>query len=429
MKRKLKESTVLSREDYKKMYDVYKLREQFPMLNNKTMQGHPLVYLDNASTTFKPQCVIDKVNEYYTEKNANSHRGDYDLCYLMDLEIENVRKKVANFVNSNVDEVIFTSGDTESLNLLAYGYCLKNLKKGDGILISLAEHASNVLPWFNIGKMTGSNIYYVDMVDNKITPEKVEEAFKKHPNIKFVSFACIGNVLGYKIDVKSIAKIAHEYGAVISIDGAQSVPHTKTNFSDDDIDFLSFSAHKMCGPTGVGVLVGKRSLLKDMDTFITGGGMNVTFTNNGEFEALQAPRKFEAGTQNLAGIMGFGAAIDFINSIGIDNIEKHEKELHQYLLKKLEKVDDVIIYNKDAEGSILAFNKKDVFAQDEATLLNSKGIAVRSGEHCAKMIDDLICTPATVRMSTYLYTTKEEIDIFVENLINGGDILDAYFLD
>ena len=185
----------------------------------------------------------------------------------------------------------------------------------------------------------------------------------------------------------------------------------------------------MCGPTGVGVLVGKKILLEKMDTFITGGGMNVTFTTNGNYMPLEAPRKFEAGTQNLAGIMGLGAAIRFLNSLGMENIEKHEKELHEYLLSKLDNNPEVIIYNKDAEGSIFTFNKKDVFAQDEATLLNSKGIAVRSGQHCAKMIDDMINTPATVRMSTYLYTTKEEIDYFVDCLLQGGDILDAYFIN
>lgn len=409
------------------MYDVYKIREQFPMLNNKSMQGHKLVYLDNASTTFKPRCVIDRMNKYYEEMNANSHRGDYDLCYLMDLEIEKVRESVAKFIDSNKEEVIFTSGDTESINLIAYGYCLKFLKENDGILISEAEHASNALPWFRIAQLTGCNIYYVDAKNSKIEPEDVENAFKKFPNIKFVSFACIGNVLGYKINVKEIAKIVHKYGAVISIDGAQSVPHVKTSFKDDNIDFLSFSAHKMCGPTGVGVLVGKKDLLCKMDTFITGGGMNVTFSTNGEFIPLEAPRKFEAGTQNLAGIMGLGAAIEFLNDLGMDNIENHEKELHEYLLKKLDNNPEIIIYNKEAEGSIFTFNKKGVFAQDEATLLNSKGIAVRSGQHCAKMIDDILGTPATVRMSTYLYTTKEEIDYFVENLLNGGDILDAYF--
>ena len=229
--------------------------------------------------------------------------------------------------------------------------------------------------------------------------------------------------------MKNIAKIVHKYGALISIDGAQSVPHIKTDFKDMDVDFLSFSAHKMCGPTGIGAFVGRYELLQKMDTFITGGGMNVTFKTCGEVIPLEAPSKFEAGTLNLAGILGFKTAVDFLSSIGMDNIEKHEKELHDYLISKVISLDDIIIYNKDNESGIFTFNKKGIFAQDEATLLNYRGIAVRSGQHCAKMIDDMLDTPATVRMSTYLYTTKEEIDIFVENLINGGDILDAYFHD
>lgn len=411
------------------MYKVEEIRKHFPMLNgDKKMQGKSLVYLDNASTTFKPQCVIDATLKYYQEMTANSHRGDYDLCYHMDLEVEKARKSIASFVNADSKEAVFTSGDTESLNLIAYGYALKFIKEGDGILISEAEHASNALPWFRIAELTKCNIYFVDS-QGKILASDVEDAFKKHPNIKLVSLAHVGNVLGYRIDIKEIAKIAHKYGAVFAVDGAQSVPHIKTDFKDLDIDFLSFSAHKMCGPTGIGALIGKYELLEKMDTFITGGGMNVYFKKSGEYLPLEAPSKFEAGTLNLAGIMGFKAAVDFLSSIGMDNIENHEKELHDYLLSKLGDNHNIIIYNKDNDGSIFTFNVQGVFAQDEATLLNSKGIAVRSGQHCAKMIDNLLGTPATVRMSTYLYTNKEEIDIFVDALLNGGDILDAYFND
>ena len=410
------------------MFDVYKIRKDFPMLSGKKMQGKPLVYLDNASTTFKPQSVIDAMNKYYVEMNANSHRGDYDLCYNMDMEVAKARKAIANFVNAEENEVVFTSGDTEAINLVAYGYALKYLKKGDGILISEAEHASNALPWFRIAELTGCDIYYID-TDGKITPEQVKKSFDKHPNIKLVAIAHVGNVLGYRVDIKEAASIAHEHNALILVDGAQSVPHIKTDFKDLDIDFLAFSAHKMCGPTGIGALVGKNHLLNDMDPFITGGGMNVSFKNDGSYLPLEAPAKFEAGTLNLSAIMGFKAAVDYLSSIGMEDIEKHEKELHKYLLDKIGNNEDIIAHNKDNDGSIFTFNKKDIFAQDEATLLNSKGIAVRSGQHCVKMIDRLLNTPATVRMSTYLYTTKEDIDAFVDALINGGDILDAYFND
>ena len=411
------------------MYDVYKIRKDFPMLNNKTMQGKPLVYLDNASTTFKPQVVIDYINKYYTDMNANSHRGDYDLCYNMDVEVAKSREAIAKFVNSDVNEVVFTGGDTESLNLVAYGYALEFLKKGDQILISETEHASNALPWYRICQLTGAEMVFVKLDNKRITVDTVKEAFKENKNIKLVAFAHVGNVLGYTINAKEIASICHKNGAIFVLDGAQSVPHMPTDFKDLDVDFLTFSAHKMCGPTGIGCLVGKYELLQKMATFHLGGGMNVKFNNKGEVIPLDAPAKFEAGTLNLSAIMGFRAAVEYLSSIGMENIHKHDEELFDYALSKLEGHDNVIIYNKDARNGIIAFNIKNVFAQDEATLLNSKGIAVRSGQHCAKMIDDVLGTPATVRMSTYLYTTKEEIDIFVENLINGGDILDAYFFN
>ena len=411
------------------MYKLDEIRAQFPMLNNKTMQGKPLVFLDNASTTFKPRCVIDAMNEYYSDYTSNSHRGDYDLCFKVDQKVEEVRKKVAKFVNCEECEVVFTSGDTDSLNLIAYSYGIDNLNKGDVILISEIEHASNVLPWYRVAELKGATVKFVDINDGKINVDNVKKAFKEYKNIKIVSFAHVSNVLGYMIDAKEIAKICHENGAIFVLDGAQSVPHIKTDFKDLDVDFITFSAHKMCGPTGIGALIGKYELLDKMSTFETGGGMNVKFNNKAEVIPLPAPNKFEAGTLNLGGIIGFGAAIDFIESIGLDNIHQHEVELARYTISKLEKCEDIIIYNKDSDSGIITFNRKDVFAQDEATLLNSKGIAVRSGQHCAKMIDDVINTIATVRASFYLYTSKEEVDAFIDNLINGGDILDAYFFN
>ena len=411
------------------MYKLDEIRRQFPMLNNKTMQGKPLVFLDNASTTFKPQCVIDAMNEYYTDYTSNSHRGDYDLCYKVDQKIEEVRKKVAKFVNCKENEVVFTSGDTDSVNLIAYSYGLDNLKKGDSILISELEHASNVLPWYRVAELTGAIIKFVDINNGHITLDNVKKAFRDYKNIKIVSLAHVSNVLGYELNVREIAKVCHENGAIFVLDGAQSVPHIKVDFKDLDVDFLTFSAHKMCGPTGIGALIGKYELLEKMSTFETGGGMNVKFNNKVEVIPLPAPNKFEAGTLNIAGIIGFGAAVDFISSIGLDNIHKHESDLAKYAIEKLEKSKDIIIYNKDSNSGIITFNRKNVFAQDEATLLNSKGIAVRSGQHCAKMIDDVINTIATVRASFYLYTSKEEVDIFIDNVINGGDILDAYFFN
>lgn len=409
------------------MYDVYEIRKQFPMLDGtKTMSGKPLVFLDNASTTFKPFSVIKAIEHYYSDVTSNSHRGDYDLCYNMDVEVEKARESVAKFINGDSREVVFTSGTSMSLNLIAYGYGAKFLTADDEVLITEAEHASNVLPWFRVHELTGCKISLIPLdKEGRLTPENLKKVISK--KTKLICVAHVGNVLGFIADVKALAKIAHEYGALISVDGAQSVPHIKTDVKDLDIDFLSFSGHKMCGPTGIGVLWGKYDLLDKMDPFLSGGGMNAKFDMCGDVEYLNPPSKFEAGTMNLAGIIGLKAAVDFISKVGIDNIHHHEEMLRAYFIEKAKKINNLIIYNEHGATGIITFNIKDVFAQDEATLLNSKGIAVRSGQHCAKILTDFLKTSATCRMSTYLYTTKEDIDVFIDALANGGDILDAYF--
>ncbi len=408
------------------MYDIKKIREQFPMLNGKKMQGHPLVYLDNASTTFKPQCVIDATVKYYSEETANHHRGDYDLLYNMDQKVQKARQTVAHFVNSDAKEVVFTSGDTMSLNLIALSYGFQFLKKGDEIILSENEHASDLLPWYEVSHLTGAVIKFIPLdEEGRLTVDNLKKIISN--KTKVISVAHVSNVLGNVVDIKAFAKVAHENGAILVVDGAQSVPHMKIDFKDADIDFLTFSGHKMCGPTGIGCLIGKYELLEKMWPYFVGGGMNVSFNKDIEMVPYEPPMRFEAGTQNIAGILGLKAAIEFIESIGVENIHVHDRELCEYALSKLEKCDDVIIYNKNAKNGIITFNKKGVFAQDEATLLNSKGIAIRSGQHCAKILNDFLGIPATCRMSTYLYTTKEDIDAFVDAVINGGDILDAYF--
>ena len=408
------------------MYDINKIREQFPMLNkDKKMQGKPLVFLDNPSTTFKPQCVIDAMNKYYTEFNGNSHRGDYDLCNLVDQEVAACREAISKFVNCEFNEVVFTSGDTMSLNLIAYGYGLSHLKENDEIVLSEGEHASNVLPWFKVSQMTKAKIVYVPLnEEGRIAEEAISKVVNK--NTKVVSLAHVGNVLGFKLNVKKIAEICHRNGAIFVVDGAQSVPHFKTDFKDWDIDFLTFSAHKMCGPTGIGCMIGKKHLLNETDPFIVGGGMNETFTKPNNLVPFEAPSKFEAGTLNLSGIFGFHKAIEFLSSIGMDEIEEHDLELKRYAVDKL-KGSNVIIYNANSESGVLTFNIPGKFPQDEATYLNYKGIAVRSGQHCDKLLNEFLKTPATCRASFYFYTTKEEVDVLIDNLINGGDILDAYF--
>lgn len=411
------------------MYDVYEVRKLFPMLNSgKLMQNNPLVFLDNSSTTFKPQMVIDAITKYYAEQSVNAHRGDYDLCYAIDQEVLKTRQTIAKFVNCEPNEVVFTSGDTMAINLIAYGYGEKYLQPGDEIIISESEHASNVLPWYRVAKNKGAIIKFIPLdEEGRVTPENLLKVISSHT--KIVALAHVSNVLGYVVDIEKMAQIAHKFGAIICVDGAQSVPHFKTDFMKWDIDFLVFSAHKMCGPTGIGCVIGKHHLLEMTDPFILGGGMNENFDTSGQVSYLHAPEKFEAGTQHIAGIIGFKAAIEFIESLGIDNIQKHEVEIKKYAISELEKIDNVIIYNKNAESGIITFNLKDVFAQDEGTLLNSKGIAVRTGQHCDKLLNNFLHTPATCRASIYLYTTKEDIDALVNTLKQGGNILDAYFND
>lgn len=410
------------------MLDPYKIRNDFPMYRNKIkMQGKDLVWLDNASTTFKPDCVLEAVSRYYTKETSNSHRGDYDLCFNMDMEVLNARRTVAKFINSKDTEVVFTSGTTASINLVAFGYGVKYLTKNDKILLTQAEHASNVLPWYKVSEMTGCQVDFIPLdKDGRLTPENLEKALT--PDVKLVCVAHVTNVLGYIAPIKELAAIAHKHGALIVVDGAQSVPHIKMDVKDSDIDFLSFSGHKMCGPTGIGALYGKFDLLSKMEPFMTGGGMNAKFDMCGDVNYLEPPLRFEAGTQNLEGIIGLHAAIDYLSSIGLDNIEKHEEELKKYCVEKLKATGKCTIYNEKSEGGIVTFNVNNVFAQDAATYLNSKGIACRSGQHCAKILIDFLGTIATIRASFYLYTTKEDIDALVDAVSTcEGDYLNAYF--
>lgn len=409
------------------MIDPLLLRNDFPMYRNRIqMQGKPLIYLDNASTTFKPDCVIEAMTRYYTHETANSHRGDYDLCYAMDQAVLSSRKTVARFLNADPTEVVFTSGDTASINLVAFGYGAKYLTSEDEILLTEAEHASNVLPWFKVAEMTGCKISYIPLdQEGRLTVENLEKTISS--KTKIVAIAHVTNVLGFLAPVKEICEIAHRFGAIVVVDGAQSVPHRKTDVKDLDCDFLAFSAHKLCGPTGVGVLYGKFDLLAKTDPFMTGGGMNAKFDMCGEVGYLAPPLRFEAGTQPLAEIIGLQAAIEYLESIGMDQIEAYETELKRYAVEKLLATGKAHLYNASSEAGIVTFNVEGVFAQDAATYLNSKGIACRSGQHCAKILNDFLKTVATVRASFYFYTTKDDIDALAKAVATGGDYLDAYF--
>ena len=383
------------------------------MLRNLTMQSHPLVYLDNAATTFKPQCVIDAVVRYYTEQTTNVHRGDYEISYQVSEAYEKTREDVARFIHAEPKEIVFTAGASASLNLVAYGYGRKYLKPGDVILSTEAEHASNILPWFKVVEETGAKLEYIPLTeDGRLTLENFRKAM--HDQVKIVAVADITNVLGYVAPIEEMTRIAHEHGAIVVCDGAQSVPHTPTDVKAWDVDFLAFSAHKMCGPTGIGVLYGKFELLQKTDPFMLGGGSNARFDMCGNILLKDAPYKFEAGTPNIEGVLGLQQAVRYLENIGMDKIEAYEHELKAYAIEKLKKLDNLILYNPTSPTGIIAFNVKDVFAQDAAGYLNSKGIAVRSGNHCAKILLNVLKTSETIRASLYFYNTKEDVDRFVQ---------------
>ncbi len=386
----------------------------------------PLVYLDNSATTFKPYSVIESVNHYYMDITANTRRGDYSLAHEADAAFDEARRTVAKFIHARDEkEVIFTSGDTEGLNEIAYGL-LPLLQKGDEIILSQSEHASNVLPWFQVCKITGAVLKYVQLDEKgRITPEGLLKIISE--KTKIVSLASVSNVMGYKADVKRLAQIAHQYHAIYIDDAAQSVAHTKTDVIDSDVDLLVFSGHKMLGPTGIGVLYGKMEILEKMTPLLYGGEMNARFHSDMYLSLDDIPYRFEAGTQNVAGALGLQSACEYLLKIGFDQIEEHEAMLRKLAIEGLKKNGNAIIYNEDADSGIITFNIKDVFPQDVATYLSSKGVFVRSGTHCAKILPEFMHVDGTVRASLYLYNTKEDIEAFVQACSTAEDFLDAFF--
>ena len=382
-------------------------RDDFLMLNND------YIYFDNGATTFKPNSVVSSVVDYYTKYTANSHRGDYDLSQKVDYLYEETRDKVKNFINaSSSKEIIFTSGTTMSLNMIVFGFMKYYLQKGDEVLITKAEHASNVLPWLELEKEIGIVVKYIPLKDLKVDIETVKNCITE--KTKVISLAYITNVIGDIRPIKEIAKLIHENNGLIVVDGAQSVPHIKTDVIEDDIDFLAFSAHKMLGPTGTGVLYGKYTYLDKMKPIFYGGGMNSRFESTKEIEYKTLPLRLEAGTQNIAGVLGLSASIDYLNSIGINKIHEHELELKNYLLEKLKNIDNITVYNKNTDSGIVVFNIDNIFSEDTSRYLNHYHIFVRAGNHCTKMVKDELGIKNTCRISFYLYNTKEEIDKLTE---------------
>ena len=384
-------------------------RLDFPMLKND------LIYFDNGATTFKPDVVIDAMDDYYKNYSANAHRGDYTISYKVDVVYEETRKKVANFINANTDEIIFTSGTTESLNMIVDGFFKDLLDPLDEVLITKSEHASNVLPWFRLAKEKDIKIKYIDLDENlHVTMDNVRNAIT--PKTKVISIAGITNVVGDERPIDDICKLAHANDIFVVIDGAQLVPHKKVDVKKSDVDFLAFSGHKMCGPAGIGILYGKREFLEGMNPLKLGGGMNESFDNEDEVILKELPTRLEAGTPNIAGVIGMGAAIDYLNSIGMDTINEYERKLKSYLVDKLIKLPYIDIINIESDSGIVAFNIDGIFSQDVAFYLNKYNICVRAGNHCAKILKGVTGVKNSVRVSLYFYNTYEEIDKLVDLL-------------
>ena len=392
-------------------------REDFLMLNQD------IIYFDSGATCLKPYVLSKATEEYYDTYCANAHRGDYDISLKVDEKYEGTRELVKEFVGANTkEEIVFTSGATDSMNKLIFGYFKYHLNKGDEVLLTKSEHASNILPWFELKDEIGIEIRYIDLDENlKVSLENVKKSITE--KTKVISIAHITNVVGDIRPIKEITKYAHENNILVVVDAAQSIPHMKYDIVDLDIDFLAFSAHKMYGPTGVGILYGKYELLNNIRPIEFGGGMNSLFNNNGVRIYHELPHLLEAGTPNIAGVIGFGAVLKYLQNIGMDKIQKYELDLRKYAIDKLKENKDIIIYNEHSESGIITFNMKDIFAQDLAIYLNKYNICVRAGNHCAKILKDELGIKNTCRISLAMYNNKEEIDYLVK-VLNNPNIKD-----
>lgn len=408
------------------MIDVEKIRKDFPILD-QIVNDEPLVYLDNAATTQKPKVVLEAVNRYYQEDNANVHRGVHTLAERATASYEGARETVRRFINAtSTKEVLFTRGTTTGLNWIGR-FAEEILEEGDEVLISIMEHHSNILPWQEACRKTGAKLVYVYLKDGGLD---LEDFRKKLTNrTKFVSIAHASNVLGVINPVQEIAQLAHEKGAIVVVDGAQSVPHMKIDVQTLDADFFVFSGHKMAGPTGVGVLYGKEQYLNQMSPVEFGGEM-IDFVYEQSATWKELPWKFEAGTPNMAGAIGLAAAIDYLEAIGMDAIERHEQDLIAYVFPKLQAIEGLKIYGSQdlaKRSGVISFNLGDLHPHDLATALDYEGVAVRAGHHCAQPLIQYLEVPATARASFYLYNTKEDCDKLVEALIKTKEFFNGTF--
>ncbi len=386
------------------------VKNDFPILNEK-IGGKRLVYLDSAATSQKPITVLSAIDHYYRTANANVHRGLHTLSARATEMYESARSKIAQFINANAEEIIFVRNATEGINLVAK--CLR-LNKGDLLVSTVMEHHSNIVPWQIAAKQAGARVAYIPITrDGLLDMNKAKALLEQKPVL--VVFTHVSNVLGTINPVKKLTELAHKYGAIVLVDGAQAIPHMQVNVKELNADFYVFSGHKMFGPTGIGILYGRKALLAEMEPFLTGGDMIKEVKLEGS-TWNDLPWKYEAGTPNIAGTVGLGAAVDYMQSIGMENMQKHEQELLHYALENMKKIQNIIIYGPDKRSGVIAFNLGDIHPHDLASVLDEEGIAIRSGHHCAQPLMDFLGVPATARISVSVYNTKEDIDAFLAAL-------------
>lgn len=395
----------------------HQIKEDFPILQQK-INGNRLAYLDNSATTLKPIQVIEAISDYNKKSHGNPHRGAHKLSVLATEEYDLARKKVKEFINAkHSEEIIFTKNTTESLNLIAYSYGMNFINEGDEIVLAISEHHSNILPWQRVAKEKKANLKYMYLnANSRISEKEIKE--KITTRTKIISIAQMSNVLGTIHPIEQIIEYGHKMGAIIIVDGAQSVPHMPVDVQDLDVDFFGFSAHKMLGPMGIGILYGKKELLENMPPYLTGGNM-IEYVYEQEATFAPIPYKFEAGTQNVEGAVGLRAAIEYLENIGLNNIQKHEEILVEYALDKMLKLPYIDIQGPIdlyMRGGIISFTLEDIHPHDIASILDTYGIAIRAGHHCAQPLMNYLKIPATSRISFYLYNNKEDIDQFIEGI-------------
>jgi cysteine desulfurase / selenocysteine lyase len=405
-------------------YDVARIREDFPILQRE-INGRPLIYLDNAATSQKPVQVIQTLDQFYNQYNANVYRGVYRISEEATVAYEEARRKVAHLVSAkDPSEIVFVRGTTEAINLVAYSWGRSNIGLGDSILLTEMEHHSNIVPWQQLSREKGSSLKYVGISeDGRLVRDDVHQHLEAG-NVKLLAITHVSNVLGTINPIRELAREAHKYGCKVLVDGAQSVPHMPIDVQDLDCDFLAFSGHKMCGPTGIGVLYGKRELLQEMEPYQSGGEM-IREVHLYEATFKDAPFKFEAGTTDIAGAIGLGAATDYLSKLGLRNVRDHDKEITKYAMDALGKMKGLTMYgpaDPETRGGVISFNLADVHAHDMASMLDEDGIAVRSGHHCAQPLMERLGVAATTRASVYLYNTEQEIDRLVESVERAGRV-------